>query len=458
MSNRTRRGVLGMARRMGGWAAGAAALPMGACTVGADGGSSAPKQAQPVTLDFEHRWDGAAREPIVQEQIRKFRDNHPHVTVNVVMYHQAGETTTQQAARFMAAIAAGTPPDVFMIHAFDAVNLAERNALTFLDSYLKKDKIKLEEIWFPAAIPMMQFKGNTFALPQTAAGDSPYFFYNKGMLQAAGVDAKDLGTWQGLLTAARTLTRTSGDDLTQVGFPYPGGNFPTWIVVNAGEILSKDGRKPAFNTAPVREALTHVTDATKATVGTPEKLNAFVSQYKLNPRGGTDSAFAAQKLAMWLSGPWVWQETPKFGPDVQLGASRMPVNRNSPQSKATTLADSVWTWAMGAGIKHPDEAWLLEKWMSYDDGHKGLMIGMGRATMVKRVVQDKAFFDQNPGWNIVLETMAAATPLPPTRGWDKITPIVNRLPQDVLSGKYGVADALTQAEREAQAALDEAYR
>jgi hypothetical protein len=86
------------------------------------------------------------------------------------------------------------------------------------------------------------------------------------------------------------------------------------------------------------------------------------------------------------------------------------------------------------------------------------MIGMGRATMVKRVVQDKAFFEANPGWNLVLETIAAATPCPTCRACDKVKPVLNRVVPDVLSGKAGVADALTQAERDAQAILDEAYR
>jgi hypothetical protein len=61
--------------------------------------------------------------------------------------------------------------------------------------------------------------------------------------------------------------------------------------------------------------------------------------------------------------------------------------------------------------------------------------------MVKKVVQDKAFFDANPGWNLVLETIAAATPCPPCRAWDKVKPVMNRVVADVLSGKAGVADA-----------------
>ena len=437
----------------------ATALLATACAGPGAQDTTAPAQRQLVTLDFHHRWDGPAREPIVQEQVNKFKEKYPHATVNVTQYMQAGETSAMQAARFMAAIAAGTPPDVFMTHAQDAIGLAERNALTFLDTHLKRDRVNMEETWYASAMPLIQLAGpKTFALPQTAAGDNPYVFYNKAMLRAVGVAENSIGTWEGLVAASRTLTRAEGDSFSQIGFPFPGALFTDWQVVNGGELLSKDGRKTAFNSAEGRGTLTWLTDSVRSLYGSADKLSAFINTQRGHTRGATDSAWINNKMGIWASGPWVWQETKTQGPQLEMGAARMPVNRANAKSKQTTLAESVWTWAIGAGVKRPDDAWLLERWMSFDEGHKGLMIGMGRATMVKKVVQDKAFFDSNPGWNLVLETMAAATPCPPCRAWDRVKPVMNRTVADVLSGKAGVSDALVQAERDAQAILDEAYR
>jgi len=440
-------------------AAGSGALLASGCAPDQMATNAQPtKAAAPVTLELHHRWDGPAREPIVVEQLTKLKAQHPQLTINPVMYHVAGETGAAQAARFMANIAAGTPPDVFMVHAADAIGMAERGALTFLDPFLTREKVKLEDVWFPAALPLVQANGKTFALTQTASGDNPYLFYNKGMFQAAGVDAKAVETWDGLLTASKTLTQASGESFAQIGYPFPGTDFYTWHTSNGGEILTKDGKKPAFNGAPGREALTYVTDAVKSLYGSQAKLSEFLNQWRTHIRGGSTGGWELNKVGILASGPWAWLETPKAAPQLQLGAARMPVNKANARSKQTTLAESVWTWGVGAGVKHPDDAWLLEKWMSYEDGHRGLMVGMARATMVKRVLNDKAFFDQNPGWQLVIDTIAAATPLPPTRGWDKVRPIINRLPDDVLSGKYGVGDALVQAERDATAALDEVYR
>ena len=154
MTGRTRRWFLGTTTT----AVAATGLLGAAGCASAGPATSAQSTAakpQPVTLDLQHRWDGPAREPIVQEQIRKFQEQYPHATVNVTQYQQAGETTAMQAARFMAAIAAGMPPDVFMVHAQDAIGLAERNALTFLDPYLKRDRVAMEEVWFPSTMALI---------------------------------------------------------------------------------------------------------------------------------------------------------------------------------------------------------------------------------------------------------------------------------------------------------------
>jgi len=435
---------------------------VGSVIAAACAGLSAPEKEpvskEPVALEIQHRWDGAEREPLVVAQARAFEEKYPHVKVNVVATGNANFSTAGYIASMLAKIVAGTPPDVFMVHAVDAIDLVDKSALTYLDPFLLRDKIVLRDLYFPAALASMQIGGKTFALTQTAAGDNPYLFYNKSLLAAAGVDPKQLDTWEGLLAASKTLTRPAGDGFSQIGLAYPGGAFMDWHTVNGGDLLSKDGRKVAFNTDAGRQTLTYMTDSVKALYGSEQRLSEFLSQFPGHPRGGSGGSWVAQKEAMWMTGPWAWLETPKQAPDLQFAGVRLPVNRANSKSKQTTLAESVWTWAMGTGLKKPSEAWLLEKWMSLEEGHKQLMIGMGRATMLKSVVQDKAFFSQNPGWNVVLDTLNAATGLPPSKGWAAAKPLINAIPDAVLSGKYGVADALLQAERAAQAAVDEAYR
>ena len=285
--------------------------------------------------------------------------------------------------KIIAAIAAGSPPDVFMIHGRATVDLARRNALTWIDDYLTRDKRSLEELYFPAIIPFIQLNGRTYALPQTASGDDPYVFYNEDMLNAKGIDPNELTTWQGLLESAKILTEPDGDSFKQVGFNYPGTAFYVWHTVNAGRLFEGDGKTVAFNDELGIEALTYPTDAVNQAYGSWPKFDDFMKAQQKEGQPGLDPIFYNGKMAILMSGPWQWINAPDAAPQLKMGASRMPRNANNASSKQTTLAQYTWTWAMGAGLKNPDEAWLLERWMSQDEGHRHLMTSMGRGTMYR---------------------------------------------------------------------------
>ena len=429
-----------------------------------------PKKA-PVTLDFQHRWNGPEREGLVQNSIDLFMEQYEHITVDLTMNLARGEGTSGgvPVAKIIAQISAGQPPDVFMIHASAAVEFAERNALTWLDTFLARDKVDLAEIWFPAAFDMLRFRGQIFALSQDAAGDYPYIFYNKNLVEASGVDPKQFETWDGIVEASKTLTQADGETFSQIGYPFPSPEFTTWLAVNGADILSGDGQDALFNNAETIEALTWQTEAVNQVYGTYAKLQSFYEQYQAGATEGrsvSQVAWNAQRIGVWASGPWQWVWTPQQSPGLEMEVAPLPVNTANPKSKVTTLAASVWSWAMGAGLKSPDDSWLLQRWMSFEEGHRQLMVGMGRATMVKHVLADPAYAEKNPRMDLTMATLERATGLPQSRGWGKVGGLINGLPGDVLVGtgddgqgpKLGVRDAVGQAAEKAQVELDKVYR
>ena len=320
---------------------------------GAQGAQGAAAKA-PVTLDFQHRWNGPAREPIVDEVIELFEETNSGIFVETTMNLARGEGTSGGVpiAKILASIAAGQPPDCFMIHANPAREFAQRGALAWLDNYLKRDGRSLGELYFPAVLPYIQLDGKTYALSQTASGDNPYNHYNKDMLAAKGVNPDDLKTWQGLLQAARTLTVSQGDSFKEIGYRYP-GSFSTWHTLNGGQFWDTDGRKVLFNDAIGREALTHSTEAVKQVYGSWPKLETYIKEHTVEMSAPVDSLFANGKLAISTSGPWYWVSVPKAAPNLNWGTERMPRNAENPNSKQTTLAGSVWTWATG---RRPQES------------------------------------------------------------------------------------------------------
>ena len=410
--------------------------------------SPTPRRA-PVTLAFNHRWDGVLPEEVFQSQVRHFQEANRHVTVSVTV------TPERAVSPPAASAAAGATSDLSMLHTADAAALAAKNGLISLDPYLLKEGTNPDQLWFPAGASLTRLPatGKTFALPLNASGDAPFLFYNKHMLRQEGIDERALTTWDGLLTASRALTKPLGDLFIQVGFPYPAGHFPTWLLVNGVEILTPDGRAPAFNTPAARETLAYVVDSARTVYGAG-RLNSFLSQTVSHRRGGMDSAFEQQRMAAWLTAAYEWQEVPKFAPGVDLGAARMPVNTANPRSRPTTLADGAWALAIPSTSQHPDDAWLLARWLGLDDGHRSLMIRLSRPSMVKRVSQDPIFSSLNPGWPLILETLQNATAIPPTRAWSRLLPILELLPSDLFGGRAPTPEgALATAEQQATSIL-----
>ena len=404
------------------------------------------KSRTSAALVLHHRWDGALLEAAVESQLREFRQTHPHLTVSVTVGRESAAGTS----------AAGVSADVDMLHTNEAATLAGRGGLLALDAHLTREGVKPEEVWFPAGATLTRLAGTgkTVALPLTASGDAPFLFYNKTMLRQERIAEASLATWDGLLAASHALTKPLAELFIQVGFPYPAGYFPTWLLVNGVEPLSKDGRAPTFNTPAARETLEYVVEAYRAVYGRTGRLNTFLAQTFSHRRGGQDAAFEQQRMAAWLTGPYVWQEAPKFAPGLDLGAARMPVNAANPRSKATTLADGAWTWAIPTTSQHADEAWRLAKWLGLEDGHRSLMIRLGRPAMVKRVSQDRVFHDLNPGWPLVLQTLEQATALPPSAALPKLLAVLEGLPSDVIGSRAPNAEAaLVAAESEARRLL-----
>ena len=82
------------------------------------------------------------------------------------------------------------------------------------------------------------------------------------------------------------------------------------------------------------------------------------------------------------------------------------------------------------------------------------MLRLGRPSMVKRVSQDEAFFNLNPGWALVLDALQRATAVPPTSAWPKLRQVLELLPSDVLGARAASPEAaLAAAETAARAIL-----
>jgi ABC-type glycerol-3-phosphate transport system substrate-binding protein len=258
--------------------------PASAALISACGTSTTPPTAQfkdPVTLEFAHRWEGV-REPLIAQQIETFAKVQPNIKINAQqLFCSGGENCLggMDLGKVTTQIAAGSPPDLFMVQSPFAADFAAKGSLKNLNDVVKRDKLDLNKTFYPALVQMGTYKGNVIGLPQLSAGDTPYLFMSTAAFQEAGADpTKPPTNWEDLVALAQRLTkRGSGPGgFDRIGFDLPSG-FIFWAARNNAKILSDDATKVAFNSPEGTDALQWMFNTSQQLYGKWENRTAFIS-------------------------------------------------------------------------------------------------------------------------------------------------------------------------------------
>jgi multiple sugar transport system substrate-binding protein len=178
--------------------AAAAALAAGLC---------APAQAK-ITLTFAN-WAAAeaATRPGIEEMIRKFEAANPDIEIK-----SEAVSFSEIARQLVLRIRSGNPPDVAEIAGNDLFLVAASGKLEPLDSYLGADGLKQFK---PDSIRVLREGGKLIALPWT---DSPAgFWYNKEIMQKAGLDPSKPPRTIDELIAAMKAIKSSQPDVIPLG-------------------------------------------------------------------------------------------------------------------------------------------------------------------------------------------------------------------------------------------------
>jgi ABC-type glycerol-3-phosphate transport system substrate-binding protein len=194
----TRRGATRRAAMAG--ASGGLALWLAAC--GAEQQTAAPKSQAlaPADLEFHYHWaQNSPGETGWMKVAEKFAAATPGVKVNLVR-HGGFE-------KVIAAISAGTPPNLIDLSPAQYASLAPRNVLVKLDPMLKRaDRLKATDL-VPAIQEQATLGGSISALPSEAGAS--IVFLNLDLIEEAGIKPPDKSwRWSGeFLDIARRVSR-----------------------------------------------------------------------------------------------------------------------------------------------------------------------------------------------------------------------------------------------------------
>jgi ABC-type glycerol-3-phosphate transport system substrate-binding protein len=454
MNGATRRAVVGAA------GAGLAALAA-ACGAAADAGpGSAAPSAEPVTLEFQHRWEGA-RTAVVDQLVADYQRLKPNVRVNGQLVFGSGQGFFDGMPydKILSQIAAGTPPDVVMMGSDIAAAWARRgNALRPLDEALKRDKVEPDKVFYAPLAQMARASGKYYGLPQLTATDRAYLFMNKDIVAGAGLDPqKGPQSWDELVDWSQKLTKRDGGALSQVGLAFPGAPFIDWLARNNGKVLSDDGAKVAFDNSAGQETLQWMLDSTNRLYGSAQALKDFQSANKSATYTGKVNLWTSQVAGFFTT----LSDAPKVNPSFQLAVGIAPHNAKNAQAKPLSLAEKIWMYSQAAGTtgRRLDAGYEFLKFLTLGEGNKTFVLAQSRPSPVVRFNDDPAFKQQNPWWDTqVKRALSLMAPMPQTPAWADMRTVLDKMTDQVLAGGQGVRDALATAARDCQRLLDDSLR
>lgn len=436
------------------------------------GGQASGGVKKPVTISYWGKWTGASEEP-ENAVIANFQQKFSHITVEGLDNNQLAGEGALDREKFIAALAAGNPPEIIKIDRFKMGGHGAKGATTVLDDVVKRDKIDMKK-FFPATVEEVMYPpgqgGKITALPWNT--DDRALYYNKKHFMEAGLDPnKPPKTWDEALEMGKKLTKLEGGRLLRPGYVAWGANT-NWSIglqwAAGGQWLKpgadgKPNRKAAFNDAKGRAALEHV----KATVD--QIFGSFQAYEEWRTRWGPreQGAWFNDGISMGVTGVWEIGNFKLYGKQVDFGVAPAPRPKGM-EGTPTTWAGG-FALAIPTGIKGEkfDAAWEFAKYYCYGKDAQ-LLFGSrtGQMPALLEAAEDRAYKESDPRMPVFVDVMKHAKIRDVTPAGDEIwfndqaksrNYAMFELGPRVLEGQRAIPDILNESEKHVNQTLDEAW-
>ncbi|WP_410671466.1 extracellular solute-binding protein [Amycolatopsis sp. cmx-4-68] len=371
------------------------------------------------------------------------------------------------AQQFLASVASHTPPDLVYLDRQLLGTYAARGTLEPLTDCLAKQHVDVGQ-YRPAALQEVTLDGKVYGLPEFY--DNRILLVNDSAVEAGGLHAPDvtLADRAKLATVARTLTARTGGGLTRIGFDPKIPEFlPLWAKADGVQMLSDDGRTAHLDDPRLAGVLAYTKSLIDAQGGWGP-VKAFRDSFDFF---GEKNPFEKGQLAATLMDDWYLNVLANYSPDVRMSAAPFTDTAGAPIDWVTGSA-----WVIPAGSSHKDQACAWIKTMT----DAPTWVAAAKARAEKRRAAGKAFTGVYTGNRVadqqifgtlvqlkdrpvfdaavqaVLRAQESAFTMPASPAGSEFKTAWQNAVNRVLSGEQNPADALRQAQQEAQRALDAA--
>jgi len=352
----------------------------------------------------------------------------------------------------MTAVRGGTGPDLYL---FDRFIVAQRAADGLLQDLSSLGANELMANYVPFAAAESMFNGNAYCLPFDT--DVRALYYNRGMIEGAGIDSSPLdpangpATWDQVAEIANQLNvQDSNGNYTQMGFiPWVNqGWHYTYGFAFGGSFMDYDTCQVTPDDAEIVQGFQWVQDYCVALDA--NKVNAFGAP-SMQP--GFDPAthpFNIGTLAMQITGDWHIGQMELYGPEIDYGITYMPVPTAGASSE--TWAGG-WSVVIPQGAKNVEGAWAAMQWICGADGGRIYTERSRHVPVVTALYAETELFSERHQFFVELAPEANNRPPLPVGllYWDELSTAW----QTVYLGEGDPAEELASVKERVQSELDE---
>jgi multiple sugar transport system substrate-binding protein len=441
-----------------------AAVGLAACAPAAPqpgAGEGAAPSSEVVTISFMG-WGNPGEDEGVRNAIAVFEEETPNVKVTWM------HTPENYAEKFLANVAAGTPPDTAFVGS-DVYRTYIRDVLLLdITDYLELDPLLGAENYFiePQESERCTVDGRWYGIGSCWV--APHIYYNADIFEAEGIeppsnDPDEAWTWEQFVDTARALTvdvngnhpGDSGFDVQNVDrwgvhWDYSNGTvLYSAVNINGAHWIEPDTLKLDIDTPAGVEAIQNLADLMLVHQVMPQST-AFQGLGMTNTQ-----MLENGKLAMAIDGSWAldWMKNMR----ATLGTSVLPQ-----MSRVATNMQAHLHSGM-SGSKNPDAAWAWVRFLStpfYQTQfcRTGLWLPSQTALMTEEGLTEWITEGVHPTdyYKIATEYlprfgMVLYQPI----GWPRANSVIQPALDAIWIGDMTAEEALTAAVPEANAILEE---
>jgi multiple sugar transport system substrate-binding protein len=422
-----------------------------------EGSESSEKGA---SLSYWHLW-GGSRTELIEKVVDKFQENNPNYQFEVTF-----TPPNELQKKVVQAAGTETLPDIVQLHSSWMPDVSAENTLVDVSPYLEEDGIVIEDVLVEAEAKRCYYKDGVYSLPNVTAGGMGLFFYNKDLMEKAGLDPVEDAPqdWAEFTAVSKTIVEelNTGDQLDVVAWdPHQMAGQPAIVVFSFGAgypTVSEDGRESLMDSPGVVRTAKQFDNYIQEVYG---KYGGYRAILEWNSRvAGTDTgaaqvqAFIKEAQTFYVSGSWTIGQINKGNPDMDFSILPVP----GFEGRHGGISKHGWSYAISKNSKNKEAAWEFLKFITIDpEGNGWFCKQQGRPCPIASVNDDPVYQEMGRMWeNLVKSMQMDIFPDAPAIHQDVVKPWLRDIPARRIAGE-SIEEIMNDIDVKYQDYLDDLY-